>query len=1295
MKNSIILFFLFLLFSSYLGAQGTQVGSGSYSTVFPGVDEANRNGTPPGTPDVTGNAATKPVSTNNWWSNFLLEDHGGNAFNYPLSFRSESNGLVVNYTWPLGDTPNEFREPMSAVDGVVVGVQNLNSGKSDVADFSDWTVTLNWNDGTHQFNAQMGMGMPFVYFTKGASDVASVFVGFNPAGVLVDGNKLLIENNFGGSNYVVYAPAGSFWSQNGDTYTSTLNGKDFWSMVLVPDGQDINIVADEYEPYAFVFPANTQVEWTYQEASSTLLSTYSVTPDVKEGTGQFVLQGLLPHQWDNLAASSPSPNGYSYQTVRGDLKMMASDHFVVEHTFSGILPALPDLGQYSDSYSPAEMFAKVDVMKSEALNTWTDSYNDGQAMNRLIQVARIADQIGHVEARDQLLLTVKARLEDWLSYENGEVAFLFYYHDQWDALLGYPAGHGQDTNLNDHHFHWGYFIHAAAAMEQFFPGWADDWGDMVNMLVRDAASPDRSDEMFPFLRSFSPFAGHCWANGFATFPFGNDQESSSESMQFNSALIHWGSVTGNDELRDLGIYLYTTEQSAIEEYWFDVHERSFRPGYAHEMVARIWGGGYDNGTFWTSDIAASYGIELYPIHGGSLYLGHHPDYVQRVWNDMTAKTDVLNNVPNDNLWYDVYWKFLSFLDSEQALQLYNAYPDRNLKFGISDAQTYHWLHNMNSLGQVRNDVLPDYPVAAAFDKDGTITYVAHNYSLQPITVSFSDGYALDVPARSMATSRDGGFSVELSASDSELPVGAAVMLTAHVTGSEVDQVEFFMDDVSQGVVSAEPYELEIQNLSAGMPSFHAEAVYGGVSELSPVVSVQVGSQVPYGGSAWAIPGEIEAGHYDVFEGGPGQGITYSDVTPWNEAGTFRPDEYVDAGTEVNEGATVGWIEAGEWLEFSVDVAQTGAYNVEIRFASESGGGPLHFSVDGTKVSPDVQLAATGGWGTWASLTIENVQLTQGEQIIRVVFENGGFNLGKMNFVFDGEFTGNHAPVANAGGDISLQLPGNSVTLNGSASSDEDGTVVSYNWIQVDGPDGAVIDDENAVQTEVTGLVEGTYTFRLTVTDNEGATDTDDLMIVVSPDGGTNPGGVCEGTDESGDFSWIAQEDGDQVTLTFVPELEGAGDNIVLLYYTTNPNNVYPGYIIEPNVPAVLNVSEGEEVYFYFTYSHPAGGERNTADRIASFTAGSCSVTAGLFNPMDKTTDINVWPNPFSNELFVAVSGTKRADNIRIFSLSGQLMFEQSATDSQIKMELGVLPAGTYVMMVLQDGEILTTKLFKK
>ena len=186
-------------------------------------------------------------------------------------------------------------------------------------------------------------------------------------------------------------------------------------------------------------------------------------------------------------------------------------------------------------------------------------------------------------------------------------------------------------------------------------------------------------------------------------------------MQFASSLIHWGTITENDEIRDLGIYIYTTEQTAVEEYWFDINNENFAASTApfsqeYSLVSRVWGNSFDNGTFWTSDIAASYGIELYPIHGGSLYLGHQQDYASSLWNEMTSNTGILNNEENPNLWHDTYWKYLSLTDAQAAIDLYDSNPNRALKFGISDAQTYHWLHSMNALGQIDASITSDYPI---------------------------------------------------------------------------------------------------------------------------------------------------------------------------------------------------------------------------------------------------------------------------------------------------------------------------------------------------------------------------------------------------------------------------------------------------------------------------------------------------------------------------------------------------------------------------------------------------------
>lgn len=83
---------------------------------------------------------------------------------------------------------------------------------------------------------------------------------------------------------------------------------------------------------------------------------------------------------------------------------------------------------------------------------------------------------------------------------------------------------------------------------------------------------------------------------------------------------------------------------------------------------------------------------------------------------------------------------------------------------------------------------------------------------------------------------------------------------------------------------------------------------------------------------------------------------------------------------------------------------------------------------------------------------------------------------------------NIPPVANAGSNSTFNLPTSTTTLDGSASHDPDGTIVSYLWIQVSGP-SCTITNPTLVTTGVTGIAaSGTYVFQLTVTDNNGATD---------------------------------------------------------------------------------------------------------------------------------------------------------------------------------------------------------------
>jgi poly(3-hydroxybutyrate) depolymerase len=94
-------------------------------------------------------------------------------------------------------------------------------------------------------------------------------------------------------------------------------------------------------------------------------------------------------------------------------------------------------------------------------------------------------------------------------------------------------------------------------------------------------------------------------------------------------------------------------------------------------------------------------------------------------------------------------------------------------------------------------------------------------------------------------------------------------------------------------------------------------------------------------------------------------------------------------------------------------------------------------------------------------------------------------------------TTNAVPIAHAGGDQTKTLPTNTAVLSGSGS-DTDGTIASYSWSKVSGPNTPVLTNPTSASASVSSLIAGAYVFRLKVTDNKGATATDDIQITVNP-----------------------------------------------------------------------------------------------------------------------------------------------------------------------------------------------------
>jgi hypothetical protein len=91
---------------------------------------------------------------------------------------------------------------------------------------------------------------------------------------------------------------------------------------------------------------------------------------------------------------------------------------------------------------------------------------------------------------------------------------------------------------------------------------------------------------------------------------------------------------------------------------------------------------------------------------------------------------------------------------------------------------------------------------------------------------------------------------------------------------------------------------------------------------------------------------------------------------------------------------------------------------------------------------------------------------------------------------------NNIPVASAGQGQTITLPVSSVVLNGNASYDPDGAIISYRWRRVSGPGNAGIVQPDSAVTTVSGLEQGIHLFQLTVKDNSGDSATANVQVTV-------------------------------------------------------------------------------------------------------------------------------------------------------------------------------------------------------
>lgn len=296
-----------------------------------------------------------------------------------------------------------------------------------------------------------------------------------------------------------------------------------------------------------------------------------------------------------------------------------------------------------------------------------DTYFSGKLLARMARIVLIADELGLSQTADfaGAVHHLRAGVEIWL---NGSAESPFLYDRAWGGLVmcgcnygwfpeekigrcinRYPdcpalTDMGQNYGAgfyNDHHYHYGYHIYAAAVVSKFDMVWGKKWHQHVMLLVRDIANPSDDDEYFPTWRHKDWYLGFSWASGIVThldrpYPNGRNQESVSEAIAAYEAVGLYGDVMqagffGSDHqedrilydsalrTRDMGRLLMATEIRSAKTYW---HVQS--PGaagvtriypdvYGSKVVGMMWSMLAQEQTWFGNEPWKCYGIQLLPI----------------------------------------------------------------------------------------------------------------------------------------------------------------------------------------------------------------------------------------------------------------------------------------------------------------------------------------------------------------------------------------------------------------------------------------------------------------------------------------------------------------------------------------------------------------------------------------------------------------------------------------------------------------------------------------------------------
>ncbi|MBP9016816.1 MAG: carbohydrate-binding protein [Paludibacteraceae bacterium] len=1207
------------------------------------------------------------------------------------------------------------------------GYQNdFSPQNSNVYDWTDLGFTFRSEDQNGRYmDVTLVHGIPFTWIELN-NLVPLLIPGATCKIYDLSGNEIInfpvslnaFTMEFGNRIYGIHLPTGSI------LYRST--GGDF--QVEIPTSSPKYLVVSDlpnrnllslYDAYARNKPVNTSFLWDYKISEGKINTTFQIdTKNLQTGAlnGE-TLMSFLPHHYRNTTINFNYINGADYQLILGKMHTASGQLFSIDYSFGGMPPYLPEPLNLTD-VQKQRLNDMINYKASHSGGFNGNTYAKGLGENSNVML--MAKTMNANSAFTTLKNNLKTEFTDWWTYDPSEASnkkYFFANYPDYGAMIGFPPGYGSQ-GFNDLHFHYGYFTVGAARLMMVDNDFKQSYADMAKLIVKSFANwkhyPDGNDYL-PFLRTFDPYFGHSFAGGTGDGG-GNNQESTSEAIHSWFGIYLLGVELNDPEITALGATGFLLESTAAKEYWLDVHSENIPSTYRKNYVGILRTDNLAWATYFSGDPAWILGIQAVPCDFFYNYLSQDSAKIHSIWQSMlidrttqmidpdgdgplgaqplSSTTDPFQNIFEMGSYLGGYQlNLMNTFNPVKAAQFTDSLYSKGGSWAtdVNMITDYYIANATITYGIPAEGFHTSIPSGAVYkNQKGELTYLLYNPTNKDVDVAiYKDNAIIDnikVAAHTYYNSRMMGGQKPVVAfikpsTNEKFALNDKIKLTvsANDNDGKVQWVDFYEGKTKIGSIVQEPYTISYAPTSAGMKEFYAVAVddMGNRSDSCKmdieVLSIQ---QMPYNTTSWNIPADkILAVQFD--KGGAEVACHDNEITVQG-GNNLRGDTGVETENSNGNDGNIGYTNAGEWYEYTINVQTAGIYTLSVRLSSAYGGA-LRFEFDGEDKTGSININKTGGWGNYKDTIVTQIPLKAGIQVMRVVIDKAGANLSSYKFSL---INANMPPAAYAGNDIIIDYPQNSAQLSGLGEAYGGATISSYEWKQIDSNPIINISNPFSATTTVSGLNTRTYVFELKVTDSNGLSGTDQVAVLVKPENFapvSKPGN-----------NFTIKSDQQPIKLDGSNSVDPDGKIVKFLWEQMDSNN---RLIIEQasleNPVAFVSGFQANKLYVIQLTVTDDLGATSAANISILVEAGSTEVNE------HENQFVIVSPNPFKDQLKIFLGRDMAFNRLLLRTISGSLIMDKNIQNcNEFNLNTSYLKPGYYILTLISDRQVITYKIVK-